>query len=100
MIARIWKGWTTLENAAAYETLFREVVVPKVTAGVQGFRTVNLLKHVGAEEVEFTTIFWFDSMAAVKQFAGENYQQAVVPEPVRGVLLRYAPTVQHCDVVI
>jgi hypothetical protein len=42
----------------------------------------------------------FDSIQAVKDFAGENYEQAVVPENARKVLKRFDATSQHYEVVI
>jgi len=100
MISRIWKGWTRVENADAYEELFRNRILPRVTAGVTGFRSVNLLRNDREGEVEFTTIFWFDSMESVIQFAGEDYSCAVVPEEVQALMLRYEPVVQHHNVVL
>jgi len=64
VIARIWKGWTTQGNASAYEELFRYVVLPKVTQGISGYISTNLLRRESGEEVEFTTIFWFESLDA------------------------------------
>ncbi|WP_148864032.1 antibiotic biosynthesis monooxygenase family protein [Marinobacter fonticola] len=99
MIARIWKGWTTPDNAAAYEELFRDVVLPKVTQGVSGYIDTNLLRREAGEEVEFTTIFWFESLEAVKMFAGPNFEQAVVPDPVKALMVRYEAIALHHDVV-
>lgn len=100
MIARMWKGWTTKENAQKYEELFTGVVLPKVTEGVSGHKGTNLLKLEADNEVEFTTIFWFESWEAVQRFAGEHFDQAVVPNEVRELMLRYEKTVRHHEVVL
>lgn len=100
MIARIWKGWTRRENAAEYERLFREVVLPEVTDGVAGCQGVNLLKQETGEEVGFTTIFWFDSMEAVRAFAGEDCERAVVPDAVRQLMTRVQDRVTHHEVLL
>tara|TARA_R110000850_G_scaffold240554_1_gene365085 strand:+ start:605 stop:907 length:303 start_codon:yes stop_codon:yes gene_type:complete len=100
MIARIWKGWTTPDNASAYEELFRNIVLPKVTHGVSGYISTNLLRREDGEEVEFTTIFWFESLEAVKNFAGSSYQQAVVPDQVKELMSHYEKTVLHHDVTL
>jgi hypothetical protein len=42
----------------------------------------------------------FDSIQAVKDFAGENYEQAVVPENARKVLKRFDALSQHYKVLI
>lgn len=100
VIARIWKGWTTHDNALAYEELFKTLVLPKVTKGVSSYISTNLLRREVGEEVEFTTIFWFESFEAVKDFAGPNVEQAVVPEQVKELMSHYEETVQHHDVVL
>ena len=100
MIARLWKARTAPDDARRYETLFNEVILPHVTQGVPGYRNANLLKRTIGNEVEFTTLFWFDSMDAIKQFAGEDIERAVVPEEARRLLSRYDKTVQHYEVVL
>ncbi|PSF13233.1 antibiotic biosynthesis monooxygenase family protein [Marinobacter shengliensis] len=100
MIARIWKGWTTQNNASAYEELFKNTVLPKVTQGVDGHISTNLLRCEMGDNVEFTTIFWFESLEAVKSFAGPNFEQAVVPEQVKALMSHYEETVHHHDVAL
>jgi antibiotic biosynthesis monooxygenase (ABM) superfamily enzyme len=100
VIARIWKGWTTQGNASTYEELFRDVVLPKVTQGVSGYISTNLLRREAGEEVEFTTIFWFESLEAIKSFAGPNFEHAVVPDQVKELMSHYEETVQHHDVAL
>jgi|TARA_R100001460_G_scaffold41829_6_gene77628 antibiotic biosynthesis monooxygenase (ABM) superfamily enzyme len=100
VIARIWKGWTTHDNASAYEDLFKNNVLPKVTQGVDGYISTNLLRRETGDNVEFTTIFWFESLEAVKSFAGPNFEQAVVPEQVKALVSHYEETVHHHDVAL
>lgn len=100
MIARIWKGWARRDDAARYEALFRDTVLPHVTAGVAGYRGVQLLQRDLGTEVEFTTMFWFDSMDAVRAFAGDEPERAVVPAPVRQLLSRFQDTVEHHQMVL
>lgn len=98
MIARIWHGYTSIENADAYETLLKEEVFisieQKLTAGYRG---IQLLRRTLDNEVEFTTIMWFAGMEAVKRFAGENYQIAQVPPKARAILSRFDETAIHCE---
>jgi len=99
MIARIWHGWTTPQNADIYETLLREQVFPGIFAkNVDGFRRIELLRRPVAEEVEFTTIMWFATLQDVKAFAGDAYETAYVPDDARKVLTRYDATSQHHEV--
>jgi heme-degrading monooxygenase HmoA len=100
MVARIWHGWTTNENADVYERLLREEILPGIAAkGVEGYKQIQLLKReLPSGEVEFTTIMWFDSWDAVKEFAGEDYELAYVPAKARAVLARFDERSQHYDV--
>ncbi|MEQ5835764.1 antibiotic biosynthesis monooxygenase [Marinobacter sp. NFXS9] len=100
MIARIWRGWATTEKAQEYEKLFIEKILPRVTRGVDGYIKTNLLKREDEGEVEFTTIFWFESMEAVKQFAGDHFNQAVVPDEVRQILSRFEDSVHHYEAAL
>ncbi|HSR32884.1 MAG TPA: antibiotic biosynthesis monooxygenase [Anaerolineae bacterium] len=99
MIARIWHGWTTLDNADAYENLLKTEIFPGIAAkGVQGYRGIQLFRHPSGQEVEFLTIMWFDSWEAVKQFAGEDHERAYVPPKARAVLARFDDSSQHYEV--
>jgi hypothetical protein len=99
MIARIWHGWTTPENADAYESLLRTQVFPGIIAReIAGFRRIELLRRSAGAEVEFVTVMWFDSLDVVRAFAGEDYEAAVVPPAARAVLARFDARSQHYEV--
>lgn len=100
MIERVWRGWTTAGNAAAYETLLREQIFPGIAAkGVSGYTGIRLLRReLQSGEVEFMTIMSFDSADAVRAFAGEDYERAYVPEAARKVLARFDATSSHYEV--
>ena len=101
MIARVWHGWTTRENAAAYENLLRSEILPGIRRrGIPGLTGEHLLKSDVPEGVEFVTILWFDSMDAVREFAGEDYETAVVPEKARRLLARFDARSQHYETVL
>jgi heme-degrading monooxygenase HmoA len=99
MIARIWHGWTAPENAETYENLLKEEIFPGIASKkVSGYKGVRLLRRsVEHHEVEFITIMWFDSWQAVKRFAGEDYEQAVVPPKARAALSRFDQRSQHYE---
>lgn len=95
-IARVWRGWTTPANADAYERLLLEEVFPGIAAkGVEGYRGIQLLRRELDGEVEFETVMWFDSLEAVQDFAGANYEQAYVPPPARALLRRFDERSRH-----
>lgn len=97
-IIRTWKGWTTLENASAYEDLLINEVFPTVKKnGVNGLEKVSISTKTIIDEVEFFLILQFDSLDSVKSFAGENYEQAYIPENAKRILKRYDKTAEHYE---
>jgi heme-degrading monooxygenase HmoA len=99
MICRIWHGWTTPADADAYETLLREEVFGGIAARLtQGYRGIELLRRPLEDEVEFVTVMWFDSLEAVRAFAGPDHEQAVVPPSARRLLRRFDARSSHYEV--
>ncbi len=100
MISRIWHGWTTRENAAAYEALLESEILPGIAERkIRGLMGVHLLKREVPEGVEFVTIMWFESLAAVREFAGQDYEIAVVPDEARRLLARFDVRSAHYETV-
>ncbi len=99
MIYRLWHGWTTPENADAYEALLRREVLPGIHR-VEGYEGAFLLRRSDGAEVEFVTITVFKSMEAVRDFAGEKYETAVVPPEARLLLSHFDPTSEHYDLIL
>lgn len=96
MIARIWHGYTSIENADVYENLLKEEIFPEIEAKIiKGYKGAQLLKRELESEVEFTTIIWFEDMDSVKSFVGENYESVYVPEKAREVLSRFDQKALH-----
>jgi heme-degrading monooxygenase HmoA len=99
MICRIWRGWTTPENASAYERIVRGQVIPGIEAmRIPGFRHIDLMRRDGPE-VEFVTIMWFDTLDDVKRFVGEDYTVSHVPAEARAVLARFDQHAAHYEVL-
>ncbi len=99
MIARLWHGWTTKENAVVYEELLKKEVFPSIEAmKVKGYRKISLLRREHENETEFITIMLFDNLQAVKDFAGNDYEQSYVPPKARKVLARHDETSQHYEI--
>jgi len=99
MISRIWHGWTTPANADAYEALLKSEIFTSIDdRHIAGYRGIHLLRRNHGKEVEFVTIMWFDSIDAVRAFAGEDYEVAVVPPKARALLSRFDARSQHYEV--
>jgi heme-degrading monooxygenase HmoA len=90
VIARIWRGWTTPRNADAYERLLRSEIFSGIEERrIPGYRGIDLLRREVEDTVEFVTIMWFDSLDAVREFAGADHELAVVPARARALLQRF-----------
>jgi len=100
MISRVWHGWTSRENADAYEELLcTEIFTGIARQSIQGYRGIHLLRRDVDDGVEFVTIMWFDSLDAVRAFAGEDYEVAVVPPKARQLLSTFDGRSAHYQVI-
>lgn len=101
MISRVWHGWTSPENGDAYEALLKNEILPGIQARrMPQYRGVDLMRRDSGRAVEFLTILWFDSLEGVREFAGQDYERAVVPDEARALLSRFDECSQHYDVVL
>ena len=99
-IKRVWHGWTTPENAAAYWTVLSGTVIPGIEAkSIQGFRGIEVLRRDHETEVEFVTIMAFDSIQSVINFQGDDYARSYVPDVAQKVLSRWDQTAAHFGVL-
>jgi antibiotic biosynthesis monooxygenase (ABM) superfamily enzyme len=99
MIKRIWNGYTTPDNADAYEQLLDSFVFPGIEAkNIPGYRSIELLRRVAGDEVQFTTVMTFDSLDNVIAFQGQDYEAAYVPEQARKILKRWDERSTHHEV--
>ena len=99
MISRIWHGWTNPGNADRYEALLKEEIFAGIRGrNIRGFKNIQLLRRDVGSEVEFVTIMHFDSLDAVREFAGTDFERAVVPPKARAVLSRFDERSQHYEV--
>jgi heme-degrading monooxygenase HmoA len=99
VIARLWHGWTSPENADGYEALLRGEVLPRLER-IDGYRGAYLLRRFSGEGIEFTTVTLWASMDAVGAFAGEDVKAAVVPPEAQRLLSRFDERSVHYDVVL
>ena len=98
MIVRLWHGWTTPANADAYDRLLREEIFASIARrAIAGYRGIELLRRDAGGEVEFVTAMRFDSVDAVRAFAGEDYEVAVVPPAARRLLSRFDARSSHYE---
>ncbi len=95
MIARIWQGAVRKDDADAYAQYMQETGVAGY-AGTPGNRGVWMLRRDVGDRTEFLMFTLWDSIAAVKAFAGEDYETAVFyPEDDRYLVERDVTTTHY-----
>ena len=100
MIARIWHGWTKAEDAKAYEKLLRDEIFPSIAGRkIDGYRGAALFVREDGDKVEFITLLRFDSMDAVKEFAGPDASKPVIYPRAEALISRMEPA-RHYRVAI
>src|ERR1043166_9539062 len=97
-IMRIWHGWTSPENAGAYEELLKSEILPGIHR-IDGYAGAYLLRRANGDgrEVEFISITTWDSWDAVRRFSSDGHAGAVVPEKARRLLARFDEHSQHYE---
>ena len=99
-VKRIWHGWTTPENADAYQELLHREIFPGIEAKeIEGYSCVELFRRDEKDEVEFVTIMTFDSLQSVIDFQGKDYERSYVPESAQKVLKRWDKSATHYEFV-
>ena len=99
MIARMWRGWAPSATADDYQRHYESEVSGHLRS-VDGFRGARLLRQDDGHEVMFTSITFFAGLDAVRAFAGDDYERAVVETEARRALSRWDERVSHHDVAI
>jgi len=96
MITRMWRGWTAIDDADAYERFLLGELFPSLRA-IPGFRGADVLRRVDGGEVAFVTLTRFDSLDAIRAFAGEDYETPVLEPQALALLSRYEERAVHFD---
>jgi antibiotic biosynthesis monooxygenase (ABM) superfamily enzyme len=96
MIARMWHGWTKTVNAAAYEEMLRNEIFPGIAdRKIPGYHGAEVFIRNNGDEVEFVTLLRFESMDAVKEFAGADEARPVIYPKAEPLLIRMDERSQH-----
>lgn len=97
MIARLWRGVAVAGNADAYQRHATQTVFPSLRA-ISGHRGVFLLKRTVGGRTEFLALTLWDSLDAIRAFAGDDPETAVVEPEARAVLAEFDDFVRHYEV--
>src|SRR5262245_14819595 len=98
MILRAWRGYAAITQGDAYPRHLLQSVRPKLEE-LPGFKGLYLLRNQGVEEIEFLVLTIWELMDAIRAFAGEQPERAVVEPEARAALVRFETTVAHYEVL-
>ncbi len=99
MIGRLWHGWTTVGDAPRYQEHLREETFPELRT-IDGYVDGYLLRRDSGDRVDFTVLTLWESLDAIRAFAGDDYETAVVPDAARRALRGFDERVTHHEVVL
>jgi len=99
MIARVWRGSAFSEKAEEYVNHLRTSVLPALRQ-IEGFQGVTLMRQDSSQGVEFIVLTLWESMDAIRTFAGANAEVAVVAPAAQGLFREYDSNVRHFEVVL
>lgn len=99
MIARTWKCMASSENVEKYVEHFEQSVFPELNH-LSGFQEAYILRHDLGDVVELTVMTLWESMDAIRSFAGANVENAVVEPAAQAVLRSFDEMVTHYEVVL
>ena len=99
LIARIWHGRTPAAKAEEYTTYLYEAGIKKIES-IPGNRGAQMLRKVDGEIADFTVISYWDSVDAIKKFAGEDYEQTHNLPKDPEYLINMEPKVRHLEVMV
>lgn len=97
-ISRYWRGIAKLEQADHYIQHLRSETFPGL-ANIEGFIKASILRRCIGEGVEFLIVTTWQSIEAIRRFAGESASTAVVPPSVQAMMVEYDREVSHYEVV-
>ena len=98
MIIRMWHGRVSNENAHAYREFLRQRAIPDYQS-VAGNIDVKILERQEKDTTHFITMTSWESLDAIKAFAGEDPEVAKYYPEDDDFLLEFEPTVVHYEVV-
>jgi heme-degrading monooxygenase HmoA len=99
MIARLWSAQTTPAHAPAYVEHLRSQVLPAVRT-VDGYAGAMLLERPVADAIEVLVITFWQSVDAIRGFAGDDLEGAVVAEAAAALLTQFDRRVRHYEVAV
>jgi len=98
MIVRMWHGRVPTSKADAYREFTNARAIPDYQS-VKGNISVHVLERREGEVTHFITLTFWESLEAIKGFAGDDVETAKYYPEDKDFLLEFEPTVVHYEVV-
>jgi heme-degrading monooxygenase HmoA len=99
MIERVWSARTTREGAVRYAAHVRDVVLTEL-ARIDGYRGARLLERELDGVIEVVVVTRWQTLDAIRAFAGEELDRAVVHPAAAALFTDYDRKVRHYGVVV
>ncbi len=96
MILRMWTAHATSEGAARYQEHFARHVLPTLSR-LDGYLGASLLGGNLGLEVELVVLTRWRSIEAIRAFAGDDLEHALVADEARAVLTGWDARVRHYE---
>ena len=98
VIARYWSARTSLTNAPEYADHLVNAVLPELKK-INGYKSGTLLQREVSAGIEVVVITYWDSLASIRAFAGDDLETAVVADKAASLLTDYDRRVRHYEVL-
>src|SRR5262245_34777298 len=99
MIARIWTAQTTQSRASEYAEHLRMKVLPKLRK-LAGYAGARLLERKSSDVAEIIVVTFWESIEAIRNFAGADMETAVVADEAAALLTQFDERVRHSEVAV
>lgn len=96
MIARQWTCKLKTGKNSDYEKFLKEEIIPELSK-MDGFKNASIKKNLSCNEYMFTSEW--ENLESIKQFAGDDINQAVVKEKAKEMMLSFDKEVEHYEIV-
>jgi heme-degrading monooxygenase HmoA len=96
MIARLWHGYTKRENAPIYYDMLMKSILPGIHR-IAGYKGSYVLRRDAGKETEFITITFWESLDAIREFAGADYELCVIAPEAAHLLTRHDERSAHYE---
>ncbi len=96
MIVRLWRARVSKADCDAYLDYLEQTVFA-IVGDIDGFLEAEILRHDEPDGVQLVIVSRWESMAAIRQYAGNTPEKAVVADQAQAMLLSFEQQVEHFE---